>query len=247
MNEKLKSEFITGWTKYFAETPLPIALFYSNTLHNAEPVTKQKGHHCMIADLTRAWHGQSLAFRLETMGCMGGKRYCGFANELRGNFDHFLSYGIPLVVPGERYKKDPVTVNELMKNIPFRQAPAEWLIAKPFDKLEEDDQPEVIVFYATGDVLSGLFTLANYDRTDLYGVKAPFSAGCGSVLHFPMIENEKENPDCILGMSDPSARPYFPAAMMSFAIPMKRFEKLVGYMDESFLITDSWAAVKRRF
>jgi len=47
-------------------------------------------------------------------------------------------------------------------------------------------------------------------------------------------------------MFDPSARKCMPANEISFAVPMKRFEKMVGYMDESFLITDTWSTVKKR-
>ena len=48
-----------------------------------------------------------------------------------------------------------------MKNNPGISAPAKWLIAKPFEKLEPEDEPEVIIFFASPDVISGLFTLAN--------------------------------------------------------------------------------------
>lgn len=246
MTERLKSNFAARWKKYFNAAPLPIALFYSNELQGAEIAKSCKGHHCMIADLIRVWHGQPLAFNADNIGCGGGLRYCGFADGLRPGFEFFLSYGIPGKMEGERYKKDPETVLELMKNTPRPQAPASWLIAKPFEMLDNSDEPEVILFFATADVLAGLFTLANYDRTDLYGVKAPFCAGCGSVIQYPMLENTLENPDCILGMFDSSARPYVPAATLSFAIPMKRFETLVGYMDESFLTTKTWDTIQKR-
>jgi hypothetical protein len=133
-----------------------------------------------------------------------------------------------------------------MKKAPQLKATATWLIVKPFELLEAEDEPEVILFFAAPDVLAGLFTLANYDRTDLYGVKTPFCAGCGSIIQYPLQENQKEQPDCILGMFDSSARPHVKAGQLSFAIPMKRFETLVGYMDESFLITPTWEVMKKR-
>ena len=61
-----------------------------------------------------------------------------------------------------------------------------------------------------------------------------------------MLENKRENPDCILGMFDSSARPYIQAGLLSFAIPIKRFEKLVDYMDDSFLITKTWEVINKR-
>jgi hypothetical protein len=47
-------------------------------------------------------------------------------------------------------------------------------------------------------------------------------------------------------MFDVSARPCVPKDVMSFAVPMKKFVKMVGYMDESFLTTPSWQAVRKR-
>ncbi len=246
MNEMLKSSFIHRWKKYFADASLPIALFYSNELHKAEPARKFQNHHCMIADFTLVFRGKSLAFNADNIGCGGGLRYCGFADQLRPGFEFFLSYGIEGKMEGERYKKDPETVLELMKKAPILKAPATWLIAKPFELLEAEDEPEIILFFATPDVLAGLFTLANYDRTDLYGVKTPFCAGCGSIIQYPLLENQNENPDCILGMFDASARPHVQAGQLSFAIPMKRFETLIGYMDESFLITPTWKVMQKR-
>jgi uncharacterized protein (DUF169 family) len=246
MNDSLKSDFISRWTKYFHEAPLPIALFYSNELHNAEPANKNASHHCMIADITKVFNGKCLAFNTTNIGCSGGLRYCGFSDKLRLDFEFFLSYGKEGKMEGERYKKDPETVLELMKNAPKLKAPAAWLIAKPFEKLNADDNPEIILFFATPDVLAGLFTLANFDRSDLYGVKSPFSAGCGSIIQYPLLENNSDHPDCILGMFDSSARPYVPAGILSFAIPMKRFETLVGYMDDSFLTTGTWKVMENR-
>jgi len=246
MNESLKTNFIESWKKYFPGAPLPVAFFYSNDLHNAEPARKHKGHHCIIADMSLVSRGQSLAFNAENMGCRGGRRYCGFSKEIMPDFKYFLSTGIPGEMEGERYKKDPETVIELMKNTPVFEATASWLIVKPFEALEPEDEPEAILFFATPDVIAGLFTLANYDRTDLYGVKTPFSAGCGSVIQYPRIENQREKPDCILGMFDSSARPYVKADALSFAIPVKRFETLVGYMDECFLTTDTWKVMEKR-
>jgi hypothetical protein len=246
MKESLKSGFISRWKKYFHDALLPIALFYSNDLHNTEPAQSHISHHCIIADITKVFNGQSLAFNDANIGCGGGLRYCGFADKLRPGFEFFLSYGIEGKMEGERYKKDPETVMELMKNAPKLKAPAAWLIAKPFEKLDADDNPEIILFFATPDVLAGLFTLANFDRSDLYGVKSPFSAGCGSIIQYPLLENSSESPDCILGMFDSSARPYVQAGTLSFAIPMKRFETLVGYMDESFLTTGTWKVMGKR-
>ena len=49
---------------------------------------------CFIGEMGRVRHGESLAFSSKAIGCAGGKRYCGFSQQLRSNFEYFLSYGI---------------------------------------------------------------------------------------------------------------------------------------------------------
>ncbi len=49
-----------------------------------------------------------------------------------------------------------------------------------------------------------------------------------------------------MGMFDPSARPYVPKDTLSFAVPMKRFEQIINYMEESFLITGTWQEIRDR-
>ena len=75
---------------------------------------------------------------------------------------------------------------------------------------------------------------------------APFGSGCSSIVHHPYFENEKENPRAVLGMFDVSARPCVPKERLSLAIPMKKFVRMVDYMDETFLITESWKKVSER-
>ena len=147
---------------------------------------------------------------------------------------------------GERYKKSPEIVRELMKAMPDYEAPKKYIVFKRWDRLEGSDDPEVVVFFANPDVVSGLFTLSGFDQVTSESTIAPFSAGCGSIVMYPYLEKDKENPRAVLGMFDVSARPYVPRETLSFSVPMKRFQTMVGYMDESFLTTKSWDKVRKR-
>jgi hypothetical protein len=60
------------------------------------------------------------------------------------------------------------------------------------------------------------------------------------------MEQLSENPHPILGMFDPSARVSVPKDMLTLAVPMKKFVKMVDNMEESFLITDTWQKVQQR-
>jgi hypothetical protein len=147
---------------------------------------------------------------------------------------------------GERYKRNPELVNlYLLQHQPF-EAPAKYLVFKRWDTLQPSDEPMVVVFFCTGDVISGLFTLTNYDFSAPDGVITPMGAGCASIVGYPL-EQAALNPSrCILGMFDVSARPHVGQDELTFAIPFERFKQLVSYMDESFLITASWDKVKHR-
>jgi len=246
MDMKLKEDFLERWKKYFGGAELPITCWYTDSEAAADGVEPPKGHRCFLADLAKVRQGKSLRFELATVGCFGGKRYLGFTKDVMPNFEYFLSCGIPGALEGERYKKTPELVKEFEKRSPPFTAPAPHIVFKRWDRLEISDEPAVVTFLAPPDVLSGLFTLTNFDEADLNGVYCPFCAGCGSIVKYPFIERESSHPRAVLGMFDVSARPFVPAATLSFALPMNKFTAMVGNMDESFLITKSWKAVRKR-
>ena len=95
-------------------------------------------------------------------------------------------------------------------------------------------------------MLSGLFTLANFDRDDSGGVCAPFGSGCSSIVYYPLQERKAEKPGAILGMFDVSARPCVADDLLTFAVPLEKFSTMIDNMEESFLITESWAKVRKR-
>jgi hypothetical protein len=69
---------------------------------------------------------------------------------------------------------------------------------------------------------------------------------CGTIIHYPYLESLSDKPRAIIGMFDPSARPCVPENTLTFAVAMNRFEQMIGSMDESFLITETWTTVKTR-
>ncbi|MBN1866715.1 DUF169 domain-containing protein [Candidatus Sumerlaeota bacterium] len=242
----IKRDFPDLWREYFDGAELPIAFYYADKPLEDAMAKPPAGRRCFIADLARVRRGESLCFDAGSIGCPGGKRYLGFSHELMPNFEYFLSCGIPGKLEGERYKKSPELVREAMKRAPAFHAPAPWIVFKRWDRLDDGDRPEVAVFFARPDVLSGLFTLSSFDEVETSTVYAPFSAGCGSIVQYPYLEKDAAQPRCILGMFDVSARPFVPEDTLTFAVPMANLERMVRNMKESFLIASSWAAVRRR-
>jgi uncharacterized protein (DUF169 family) len=246
MDSKLKNEFLQKWEKYFGKAELPFVFFYSPDPGTAALANEKKDHSCIICELAKVRKGKSLAYNEFNLRCGGSLRYFGYAKGMRQNFEYFLSCGIPGEMEGERYIRTPEMVREIMKKMQTIPTDGKYIIFKRWDKLEENDEPEGVIFFAKPDVLSGLFTLANFDQVDGDGVIAPFGSGCSSIVFKTWHENAKENPKAVLGMFDCSARPCVPKDTLSFSIPFKKFLTMMGNMDESFLITETWKTVKKR-
>ncbi len=104
----------------------------------------------------------------------------------------------------------------------------------------------MVIFFAQPDVLSGLFTLVNFDESQPEGVFIPMGSGCSSIVSYPYQEKDSPHPRAVIGMFDPSARPYVPKDVLSFSVPMKRFVTMIENMEESFLITDTWKKLQKR-
>jgi len=241
----VKKNFTDLWKKYFGEEELPVAFFYSESNGGAEAADKPKGWNCIICELSKVRKGKSLYFNGGLLGCGGSRRYLGYSEKMRPGFEYFLSCGNESM-EGERYIRTPEMVKELMHNQKTLPVNGKNIVFKRWDNLTENDDPVAVVFFVKPDVLAGLFTLANFDQTEPNGTYTPFGAGCSSVVHYPFLESQSERPRAVIGLFDPSARPCVPDNVLTFAVPMKKFEKMVSYMDESFLITETWKTLRKR-
>lgn len=239
MDLQVKEQFISSYNKYFKGAELPLIVGYTNNENGIGKVTSTTRERCMISHFRKARNGEVLYFGKGSIACGGGNRYCGFSQKLRPGFEYFLSYGNE-TLEGERYKKDPSTVDKWLTNIPPFEAPGSLLFVKRWDLMLESDIPFAVVFFAEPDQLAALFTLANYDETSMHGVISPMGAGCMTIVQYPYLENQKEHPSAIIGMFDISARPSVGSNEISFAVPIKKFVSMISFMDESFLITESW-------
>ncbi|HIH00942.1 TPA: DUF169 domain-containing protein [Thermoplasmata archaeon] len=240
MDESDRDRFIASWRKYFGGAELPLAVFYTDT-RPGDTSAGSGSAGCVVRVLSSAREGKTLCFGAGDSLCSGAKRYFGFTYETSmPDFEYFLSYGIPDKVRGERYKKSPEIVRESTKRSPSFTAPGKYIVFKRWDKLSAEDAPIIAVFFADQDVVSGLFTLANFDEVEPDGVVCPFGSGCSSIVLHPYLELRSERPRCVLGMFDISARPYVGENILTFAVPITKFERMIANMDESFLITDSW-------
>jgi uncharacterized protein (DUF169 family) len=224
----------------------PLGAYYTND--RPEGYTPKPGiQTCMIGYLQRTrQNGETVYFDKEHFGCPGGAYYMGFLESPRPNLEYFLSCGIPGQMDGERYVKTPELAREFIAKRKPSLAPAVYCVFKPINQFQGREQPEVVVFFASPDILSGLFTLANYSLESLEAVHTPFGSGCSAILAYPLKEADKERPHVILGMFDVSARPMVEKDVLTLAMPYSIFLKLLENVSGSFLETESWKKVYQR-
>ena len=244
MDINVKTDFIEKWEKYFPGSELPVACYYADELNGAQfpnaPKTNKSGLTCLFSQLVPVRRGKARAFNQDNLGCWGSKGLLGFipaeADEETTDF----------MVNVERYKKSPAHVKAMFENSPPLKAKRKYMIFKRWDSLTENDDPQVVFFFCSSDVLSGLHGLANYDTMTPHGVITPFCSGCEMLVAFPMKELESDDPKAVIGLLDPSARACVKPNVLSFSIPWPKFLTMLENMDDCFLNTYVWEKIHKR-
>ena len=229
------SEFIENYREAFGDAaPLPIALAYDSA-----PATDVRSvPKCMIGAISKVRNGEALTLSADNVLCGGGGLYTAFRP---------MPERVPVFVSEvEHYKKTKEMVIDYVDSLKISLTDKPYLNFVRVDKLENWDDAEALIFFATPDMLSGLCTWAFYDNNDSDAVTTQFASGCASIITFAVDENRSGGRRCFLGMLDPSARPLVPANELTFTIPMSRFKEMLTTMNDSALYQKAFSALKRR-
>jgi uncharacterized protein (DUF169 family) len=243
MKQELKILYLEKWKNYFPDTELPIGVFYSNSLCGAEyvkkPLSNDKGYTCIFAQMARLHSGKPLAFDRDNLGCFGS-----YKTIFGGEYQEEAT--VNLLVNIEHFIIDKEHVNNMVKINPVARPTGKYLIFKPLDTLDENDDPEIFCIFGNPDVIAGLHQLASFDNTRIDNVIAPFGSGCEQLLSFALKECSEEDPRAVLGGMDTAMRCCIKPNMLTFSVPAVKFKSMVMNMDNSFLNTYIWKAIKPR-
>ncbi len=243
MDLQTKETFLMAWKKYFSDSELPITCFYTDELNGVEfpnaPEPTAKGFTCIFSQIDPVRKGRSSAFNIHNLGCFGSFLPFGFNIRISEDVKNYICNI-------ERVKKSYQHVDSTYTHRPPKQAPAKYIIFKRWDTLEEVDNPQVVFFLGNPDVIAGLHGLANYDCMTPHGLIAPSGTGCDSIVGYPMLELESDQPKAVLGALDPSVRIRFKSDTFAFSAPWPKFLEMLKNMDNCFLATESWEKVKSR-
>jgi|WetSurSiteA1Bulk_404760.scaffolds.fasta_scaffold56952_2 hypothetical protein len=259
MDMGFKQRFLDLWNAYFSGAELPIVFYFTNEeRHGGRVKPPKEDFRCVFQDLAMVRRGKPRSLNINTIGCEGGKAFLGFLKnpaETQGpRLRQILHQGIPGKVRVEkckdltlgRYKKSSELLDALVKPDVFLPVLTTNIVFKRWDTLDKEEEPMVVIFFASADVLSGLFALANFDEADVNAVIAPYTSGCGSIVTFPYNQLQSPSPKAVLGMFDIMPRRYIPPGKLTFAVPWPKFVRMVNNFEESFLITEHWQKLEPR-
>lgn len=202
---------------------------------------------CAIGNIWRARKKQTAAyFSAEQFGCPGCAFWMGFLKPQTETIIHYVSTGIPDVIEGERYCDSPDHLRQLFACIDPTPAPEKYCVFKPLPSFTDQETPMLVTFFARPETLSGLHQLATFITNDPEAVMSPWSAGCGSLVTWPMRYLSQGKNKAVVGGWDPSARKYFKTDELSFTVSFTMFVEMLNRYKDSFLTTKTWATVQKK-
>ncbi|KAA0891786.1 DUF169 domain-containing protein [Oryzomonas rubra] len=255
----------------------PVALLFSAQKPEEAAQFKQGVQSCVMFMFASAARGKTAVFDRESYACPGGGIGLGFGNAYEKfpgglpGFCRFLSTGnendatgkaigegmkaagapatfVDHFLHGERYKRTPDLAEQFVKGLPITEVPTQYVVMKPLSKVDPTkEEPVSVTFLVNPDQLSALVIFANYDRPGLENTAVPYAAACQVMGILSYKEAQSENPRCLIGLTDISARKYLKgqgcANKLAFTVPFRRLNQMEGNVEGSFLLGSTWAGV----
>ena len=255
----------------------PVALILSDGKPEGAAQFKPGAPSCVMFMLASAARGNTAVFDRESYACPGGGVGLGFGNTYTKfpggipGFCRFLSTGnennpagtaigegmraagapatfVDHFLHGERYKQTPELAEQFVEALPINEVPTQYVVMKPLSKVDPaKDEPVSVTFLVNPDQLSALVIFANYDRPGLENVAVPYAAACQVMGILSYKEVPSENPRCLIGLTDISARKYLKAQghadKLTFTVPFRRLLQMESNVEGSFLQGNTWAGV----
>jgi len=183
----------------------------------------------------------------EECGCMGGGFYAGLYRPYLETNIFFVSTGMPEAnMEGEHYLPSPESMRAFMDDIMPPAAAGKYCIFKPLGQFTDGAPPLVVNFFARPEVINGLYSLTMYATGDHNSVATPFAPGCGSLVSWPLVYQQRGEEKAVLGGFDLSARKFMKTDELTFSVPLSLYRKMLEVMESSALTRHTWENVRKK-
>jgi uncharacterized protein (DUF169 family) len=230
----------------------PLGIYYSDILPEDAEGPKASDDpayfSCFIGNIFKARRKKTAAFiSAEKFGCAGGAFYTGMHKPYADFIPYYVSTGQPGTwMHGERFMSSPADMRKFLDKVEPLRAPAQYCIAKPLSAFTDEEKPEIVVFFARPEAMSGLFSHIIFSTGDPDAVVSPFGANCTNIVAWPLYYMSHGKPKAVLGGFDPSARKYLKGDELTLAIPMSMYKRILGTLPDSLFHTEAWKAVRKK-
>jgi uncharacterized protein (DUF169 family) len=202
---------------------------------------------CVMGHVWRARKKNKAAyFSAEQFGCPGCALWLGFLKPQTETIIHYVSTGIPGQMEGELYCDSPDELRRIQDDIDTVPASGKFCVIKPLSLFTDNDQPEMVAFFARPETMCGLHQLATFVTNDPEVVASPWGAACTNLVTWPYKYLSKGENRAVLGGWDPSARKFFNTDELTFTVPYNMFIQMLERFRESFLTTKTWTTVQKK-
>ena len=204
---------------------------------------------CVMANIRLARKKGCAAFiSKEEYGCFGGVYYCSLLKPHLRFIEHYVSTGFSgTPVHGERYMPTPEAMRKFLAEVDPRKAPAKYCIFKPLSSFADGEEPELVIFFARPEVLSGLFTHTVFTTGDMDCVASPFGAGCTNMVAWPLYYQGQGVEKAVIGGFDVSVRKYMKVDELTFTVSWSLYQKMLQALPESmFNVDGAWKEVRKK-
>lgn len=232
VNSRIVRENLLKLTQ-FIPVEIPSMGWYFSGEQPANALVFEKGKWtCMFQYMEQIANGKRVCFSANLSGCSGAACYLGFKtpSPQAGSF----------LAKKEKFK-NCIEYGEVFYNeIQAVKAKNNYLILSRIQDIPENTGIEVINLWVNAMSLTGLVTLANYDKPTNNNVLIPFASGCQSMWTMPYKEKSNLNQKAIVGGTDPAMRKYISSEVLLFSLSSERFVELAANIPDSFLPNSTW-------
>lgn len=238
----------------------PVGVWWLDEAPQDALVPKGGKRVCVADVMVAALRGKKVVLDDETCTCAGGAVGLGFGDAFvrrHHSYRYLLSYGEaavpegeevklpPHMREGERFFKDPDTVQKWKDALPFADRTDKKVLFAPASLWEEGKLPELVVLFLTADQLSAVVSMGGFRNGKPCETIAPYGAACHSLL-YALDQEGREDPKMVMGFFDVSQRPKLDKSLLTLTMPYAKFAQLEQDAPCGCLSSHAWGQLCER-